>query len=253
MKRFSRLFILCFGLALLATGGCKKLSTDTSILVLNVYPYFGNDSIVPGKIYRTAVGDSISFSRADFYISNIQLNGTSGTSISDSGYTLVTFSNHQNLIVGSVPTGNYNSISFNVGVTSSLNHIDPATYAAGPLAAQSPSMHFADNNTGYIFMAFEGAVDSTNNNASPNKLFSYHIGTDSLLHTVNLPDHSAAPYNSVFTATGTKVLTINIIADFSQLLQNVNTSTSTLTNTTDNTVLADTLAAHIPVMFRYQQ
>lgn len=252
MKKLSKLAVLCFAFILLATGGCKKLPTDTSLLVLNIYPYFGSDSLVPGKSYLTASGDSISFSRTSFYISNIQLNTTGGTSITDSGYTQVTSSNHLNLIAGSVPTGNYKSISFNVGIyPARVNHVDPGNYASGPLAVQTPSMHFATDNLGYIFMAVEGLTDSVSN-TSPSKLFSYHIGSDSLLQTINLPDHSVAPY-TVFTATGTKLLTINIVADFSQLFQNVNVPVNPVTNTNDYTVLADTLAAHIPGMFRYQQ
>ena len=120
------------------------------------------------------------------------------------------------------------------------------------MAIQAPAMHFTSNSDGYIFMAVEGMADSTNNNGSPNKPFSYHIGTDTLLRTVNLSDHSAAPYNSVFNATGGKVLTINIAADFSQLLSGTNVPANSITNTSDNILLADTLASHIPLMFRYQ-
>ena len=252
MNNILKLTVLGFVFALLAIGGCKKTNTNTSLLVLNVYPYFGA-TIVPGQSYTTATGDSISFSRTSFYISNIQLLNTNGTTYYDSGYILVISTNYQNIVAGSVPTGTYKSISFNIGINPATNHIDPATYANGALAAQSPTMHFTSNSDGYIFMAAEGMVDSTNNHLSPNKAFSYHIGTDSLLQTVNLPDHSATPYNAVFNATGGGLLTIYIIADFSQLIQHVNVPANAVTNSTDNVALADTLAAHIPGMFRYQQ
>ena len=250
MKQFSGITIFVFAVVLILTGACKKLPTDTSLLVLNISPYFGTDSLVLGKSYSTANGDSISFNRASFYLSGVVLTGTDGTLLPVPGYILFTPSTGQNIIAGSVPIGTYKSISFNVGIDPTTNHSDPGTYNSGPLAAQTPAMHFTTNATGYIFMAAEGAVDSTNNHLSPNNALSYHIGTDSLLRTVNLPDHSVAPYTA-FTATGTKVLTVNIIADFSKLVQNVNISLQPITNTTDNVVIADSLAAHIPGMFRY--
>ena len=230
-------------------GGCKKLPTDTSLLVLNISPYYGSDSLILGKTYNL-VGDSISFSRASFYISGMVLYATDGTPVSVPGYILFTPSTGQNIITGSVPIGTYKSISFNVGIDPTTNHADLATYTNGPLAIQSPAMHLATNADGYIFMAVEGSVDSANNHLSPNKAFSYHLGLDSLLRTVNMPDHSVAPY-AAFNATGTKVLTINLIADFSLFLQHVNVAQQSVTNSTDNVPLASTLATRVPGMFRY--
>ena len=243
--------IACFlVLTILIGSGCKKLPNDTSLLVLNIHPYFGADSLVIGKNYRTSSGDSLSFSRTSFYLSNVQLTNAAGTIVAVPGYTLVTSATGLNIIAGSIPIGTYKSISFSVGLPSNANHTDPSTYASGPLAVQNPAMHFATDAGGYLFMAVEGAVDSTNTNLSPNKTFSYHIGTDSLFKTANLPDHSVAPYTA-FNATGTKVVTIDIVADYSVFLQNVNIPHSPVTNTTDLPVLADTLAAHIPQMFHY--
>jgi len=252
MNHLSKLFIVIFVAALWIASGCKKLPTDTSLLVLNFNPYFGSDSLVLGKSYRNAAGDSISFGRTSFYVSQIQLITTDGIGVAVPGFILVTPTTGQNIIAGSVPTGTYKSISFSIGIQADSNHIDPSNYASGPLGVQTPAMHFSTDANGYIFMAAEGLIDSTHNNQSPNKAFSYHIGTDSLYKTVNLPDHSGSPYNSVFNATGTKVLTINVIADFGQLLQNINVAQQPVTNSTDYVLLADSLAAHIPATFRYQ-
>jgi hypothetical protein len=251
MKYFPRFSLSFFVAALLFGSSCKKLPTDTSLLVLNFHSYYGSDSVLMGKSHITASGDSISFSRASFYVSGVQLINTAGTSVAVPGNILVTSTTGLNIVMGSVPVDTYKSISFYIGIAPAFNHVDPGTYTSGPLAAQVPAMHFSTDSIGYIFMAVEGLADSTNNHASPNKAFSYHIGTDALLETVNLPDHSVAPYTA-FAATGTKVVTINMIADFSRFLQNVNIPQQLVTNTTDNVVLADTLAAHIPLMFRYQ-
>ena len=251
MNKLSISFLLYLGSILFLAPGCKKLSSDTSLLVLNVRSNFGSDSLSFSKSYLKATGDSISFSRATFYISGIQLISTSGTSVSVPGYFLITPSTGQNIIAGNVPIGTYKSVSFNVGIDRATNDGASASYTSGALSPQVPVMHFATDAQGYIFMDVEGKIDSAANGSGPNKSFSYHIGSDALLQTVNLPDHSVSPYTA-FTATGTQLLTINLLADFSKLLQNVNVINNPVTNTYDNAALADSLAAHIPAMFSYQ-
>ena len=251
MNKFSISFLVSLLMALIFVPGCKKLSSDTSLLVLNVRSNFGSDSLTFGKSYLKTTGDSISFSRATFYISGIVLNSASGGSVSVPGYFLITPSTGADIIAGNVPIGTYKSISFNVGIDRAVNDGASAAYTSGALSPQIPVIHFSTDAQGYIFMAVEGKIDSAANGASPDKGFSYHIGSDALLQTVNLPDHSVAPYTA-FVATGTQVVKVNLVADFAKLLQTVNVSANTITNTFDNTVLADSIAAHIPGMFSYQ-
>ena len=115
-------------------------------------------------------------------------------------------------------------------------------------------MHFANDSLGYIFLALEGLIDSSaSGTATPNKNFSYYIGTDLLFKAVSLPDHSAAPYNAAFTASGNKTLVIHIDADFGVLTRNIQMQSAGNTQTTDYPKLADSLAVNIPSMFRYAQ
>ncbi len=225
-----------FSVLLLATillAACKKSSSDTSLLVLNIRNSFGADSLIMGKSYRSPGGDSVLLNRVDYYITNIQLTNTDGSVVSAPGYVLVTPSSAQNIFIGSVPAGNYKGIAFDIGLPSGTTNVD--------------SSMLLNSNHDYINIALEGFADSTNGNLAPNKAFSYHIGTDSLIRTVSLPDHSASPFN----ASGGKVVTINLVADLSQLFKNINIRATPVCNTTDYPAVADTIAAHLQPAFSY--
>ncbi len=244
------LFLVTF---LAGVTGCKKGSPDSSLLVLEISNKMGADSIVLDSTYQNPLGRNISFSRIEYYLSDIELTRDDNYMQPVSGVVLVTTQTSQ-YIMGSVPVGTYKKVSFKVGLVDTINHVDPSYYFAGPLGAQSPSMHFSTDNLGYIFVAAEGLVDtSVSGTGMPNKLFSYHIGVDSLLRQVNLPDHSSAPYNAAFISAGNHILTIHIAADFSVFLQNMDMKANPITNTSDYPSQASSLASHIPAMFTYQQ
>lgn len=253
MRKFSIPAVIVLVCSVFVLAACKK-NGDTALVVLNIFPRVGTDSLIIGNTYVNPSGRNITVNRAEYYISNINMVNTNGSLQPITGVLLVTPQTTQ-YILGSVPTGSYKSIQFSVGVDSADNHLDPGSQVAGSyLANQSPSMHFANNSIGYIFLALEGSVDtSVAGTGTPTTAYSYHIGTDPLLEAVSLPDHSASPYNAVFTASGDKLVSINLLADFNALLRNVDMRSNTITNTTDYPVLADTIAAHVPLMFSYQQ
>jgi hypothetical protein len=255
MKRnIFRFSVLIFASLVFISTGCKKNSNDSSLLVFDMHAHFGADSLVYGTTYSNSLGRHISFTRVAFYLSGIQLTSTAGIPIVVGGEILDTAATVAQYIAGGIPVGAYKSVSFLLGLADSLNHNDPSSYSTGPLTAQSPSMHFASDSLGYIFMTVEGLVDtSVAGTGTPNVPFSYHIGTDALLESIILPDHSVAPYNLVFNAAGGKLIIIHLTADFSKLLQNIDMRANRVTSTNDYPILADTLASHIPGMFSYQQ
>ena len=74
----------------------------------------------------------------------------------------------------------YNSLSFILGVDTSLNHDDPSAFPnSSPLnIVNAGSMHWGWN-TGYIFISVEGKADTLADGIDNFDLsFSYHIGTD---------------------------------------------------------------------------
>jgi hypothetical protein len=244
--------LVVLSILVLFLGNCKKTGGDTALVVLNIFPHVGTDSLVLGKTFVNPSGRNFTFSQAQYYVSDINMVSTDGTLQPITGVLLVTPQTTQ-YILGSVPIGVYKSIQFNIGVDGAYNHIDPANQNPGsPLALTN--MHFASDTLGYIFLALQGQVDtSTAGPGTPNISYSYNIGTDTLFEKVSLPDHSVAPYNAVFNATGGKLVSVNLVADFNSLLKNLDMKVNRITNSSDYPVVADTIAAHIPQMFSYQQ
>jgi hypothetical protein len=242
-----------FTASLFLFSACKKKDSNTSgaLVVLNFHSIFGSDSISLGTTYRTSLGRNISFSRISYYISEINLIGTDNSVQNITGQLLI---NPQTLqyTAGAISPGSYKSISFAAGIDSTEDYYDPSTFPAGsPLAAQNPSMHFSNDTLGYIFMAVEGLYDSSAaGTGTPNTAFSYHLGTAPLLRVITMPDHSVSPYTS-FTAAAGQLINVYLESDLSVLLNNIDVKGNPTTNTTDYPVVADSLANHIPGMFKY--
>ena len=250
MKQIFKTGLFLFAGVIILTG-CKK-NSGNALLTLRLHSYIGTDSIVSGTTYANSRGRNVSFNRMEYYLSNIQLTATDGSLVPVSGIALVN-SNTLDYTLGNIAIGSYKSISFDVGLVSN-NHDDPATHSgADPLSAQTPSMHFANDSLGYIFMAVEGLEDSSaGGTGTPNKPFSYHIGTDTYLKAVSLGDHSITPY-SAYTASSGKIMVVDLIADFGALTKNIDMNVHSITNTSDYPAVADSLANNIPAMFRYKQ
>ncbi|MBS1683530.1 MAG: hypothetical protein JSS76_02175 [Bacteroidetes bacterium] len=251
MKSTIKVSFLVLVAVVLFTGCKKKTDTPTAMLMLHIHTNIDTDEVDQGSVYTNAAGQSISLNRAEYYISGIKLTKTDGSTVDVSGTTLVQLGIEE-YSVGNVPTGSYKSISFNVGVQSADNHKDPSTQT-GALAVQNPVMNYSTTANGYIFLAVAGLVDS-NASGTPNKAFSYQIGTDALLKNVTLGDHSAAPYNAPYVATANGSITIHIIGDYGKLFGNTDMIQNSQTNSTDvNAALGSTLAGNIPSMFDYEE
>jgi hypothetical protein len=81
-------------------------------------------------------GDPFEVTRLEYYIAEIKLtyDGGMDTTIQDF-WILVDPSNVTNASLGSFSITNLESVSFGIGVQSSVNHLDPSSYAANhPLA-----------------------------------------------------------------------------------------------------------------------
>jgi hypothetical protein len=253
MRSITKIYaLLLIGIVLFITGCKDKAPTPTAMLTLHLHTNIDTNEVAPGTAYPNWEHKNISLSRAQYYISGIKLIKSDNSTVSVSGTTLVTMGIEQ-YMVGNVPVGTYKSISFNVGVQSADNHTELSSHTGtDALAAQNPSMHYSTTADGYIFLAVEGLVDS-NASGTPNKAFSYHIGTDALLQTVTLGDHSAAPYNAPFIATANGSVTVHMVADYDKLFNTIHQDVNSQTNTLDGAWIAGTLAGNIPAMFEYEE
>ena len=121
--------------------------------------------------YLNANGDSFTVSKFKYYISNIILKKSDGSSyVAQECYHLIDSNkgNKYTLVLDSVPTGYYNAMTFVLGVDSARNTSGAQTGALDPSYGM-----FWSWNQGYIFLMMEG--NSPNSTAFNNTLI-FHLG-----------------------------------------------------------------------------
>lgn len=172
MKKYN---LILFIAAILAFSACKKDDTvdpnDKGTLNIELEHNFGADALAlnSANYYTTAAGEQVKLSTLKYYVSNIVLTKSDGTTWAQpESYYLVDFSNDAStmLALTNVPAGDYKAISFMLGVDS-LRNVSGAQTGALSVA----NGMFWTWNSGYIFFKAEGecpqSMDST---------FVYHIG-----------------------------------------------------------------------------
>ncbi|MBN8679081.1 MAG: hypothetical protein J0M29_12705 [Chitinophagales bacterium] len=136
------------------------------------------ESLVFGKTYTNAAGESLSFSLLDYYVSNVVLvseDGARYVAPKDSCYFLCKHEDPDSRVVriNNVPAGNYSGLEFMIGVDSAKS-VSPVTERVGVLdPATGASGHYWSWNAGYIFMKVEGNSPAA---GTADNFFQYHIG-----------------------------------------------------------------------------
>jgi hypothetical protein len=115
-----------------------------------------------------ATGDSMTFTKLRYYVSNIRLHKTDGSEWAPSeNYFIVDASDAEPTIeLSKVPTGSYTGMTYLIGVDSLRNVSGAQTGALDPAENM-----FWTWTTGYIFIKAEGESPQ-----SPMGTFTYHIG-----------------------------------------------------------------------------
>ncbi|CAL1516969.1 MbnP family protein [Chitinophaga sp. MM2321] len=185
--RFLVISCLCIGFA-----GCSKNNTSadmpavTSPLQLAITNMMNSHPLVRiDSVYTNPSGESFTITRFRYYLSNFSLVSTSGKTITlPPAYFMVDDADAASkiIILDSVPTGNYSSIRFLVGVDSARNVSGVQTGALAP-----ENGLFWTWNSGYIMAQMEGIAPVVN--ALENK-FLFHIGgykaADKVLNFITL-------------------------------------------------------------------
>jgi hypothetical protein len=180
-KTVACFLVLLSSLALLMT--CKKNNSTWSQLTLEFKSTVNNELIQNGKVYSNVHAESFTITKLKFYTSNFLLQKTDGTTVPLSPtYFLYDAFAATNRITLSVPTGNYSSLIFLLGVDSLRNVSGIQTEALDPA-----NNMFWTWNTGYIMAKLEGSSPIANTAANA---ITYHIGgfsgTQNATRTVKL-------------------------------------------------------------------
>lgn len=194
---------------------------------------------------------------AQFYMSGIQVYKPDGTAVPvNNAYLLKTIDNEE-YVIGEVPTGNYKSISFHVGIDAATNATAPSSHT-GVLAAQDPPMWFGTTTQGYVFLNIKGKADtSATHNSNANTNFEYRLGGNSQLKTVQLPSLVESGLSLLtVTSLNTNALPaqFHVICDFGLLLNGTSFKTNNAIATPFNSDSAAVRAIsdNILNIFRYE-
>jgi len=177
----------------------------------------GNEFMAIGHtVFPIWNNKNVKITRAEFYISDIELHhsGNTSTLLADQ-YLLVDAADPlAEFDLGAWLVDAAESVTLHVGVPSSVNHLDPTTYPANhPLAPQNPTMHWGWS-AGYRFMVIEGAVDN-NNDGVPETIFEFHNVGDELYKSVELASAETAENG---------VLHLHFVLDYAKLFSNMTMS-----------------------------
>ena len=209
-------------------------SSDRSNISLMLHHKYDSQNFALNTDFVDDSGNTIQFTRAEFYLSNpVYMDDNMTTIDSPSAYALISLDD-SNIDFGTVIGDTHvHMMNFLFGIDSTTNHADPAVNAVdwSDLDYQTPSTHWSWNN-GYIFLMLEGNVDIDNNGSyDAGEDFIFHIGTDALSkRTNNIMSH----FNSVSGMSHT----IHLDIDWAAFIDGIDLSVDNSTHTGNNMPLA---------------
>lgn len=185
MKKTFLPFAVIAIIALLTVSSCKK-DKDNDLgsgpITLHFDNRAGSDDLVFGTNYTTPNGESVNFSKFNYYISNVVFIKTDGSEYvvpKDSCYHLVMESDPETaeLTINNVPGGDYNGVRFIIGVDSLKSTTDISQRTGDLDPADAASDMYWTWNSGYIFYKLEGTSPSAPYDSMMGmSMFYYHIG-----------------------------------------------------------------------------
>jgi hypothetical protein len=185
----------------------------------------GSQPLVFGTTYTNAAGEPFTVSKFNYFVSNIKLTDSKGVVWSEpESYHLVKQSetDSRTFELKNIPPGDYNKLTFTIGVDSARNMSGAQTGALDQLNDM-----FWNWSSGYVFLKMEG----TSPRASNGQL-TYHVGgfrsPNNALRTVS----PALPAGTVLHVAGDKTPQIHLQADVLKMFTGpTQVSFATMSNT----------------------
>lgn len=235
MKAYS--LLLFSALVTGALYSCSKDSTepisggDKNSVTLEFDNRVGAQKLVLGTTsYKNGSGEDFAVTTLNYFISNVSLKKTDGTVVKfPNQYFLIRQADAATLEpqLKDVPAGDYNAITFTIGVDSAKS-VSPSSERTGVLdvAAYGTDAMYWSWNSGYIFLKFEGTSSVVPANSGGQRAFQLHVGgfggystrSTNNLKTVTLsfPSGSATVRKSIAP-------TVHLIADINKIFSGTTT------------------------------
>ena len=174
-----RLFLVLLSVVVTGCGDDENAPKEKGSLAIVFNNYYGNEDLLLNTDYVNPSNESFRISKLNYYVSNIKLKRTDGTEYivpQDSSYFLIREDQveSQTVTLNRIPAGDYNAITFTIGVDSlrSTMGISKRTGVLDP--AQGHDGMYWTWNSGYIFFKMEG-ISPAAPTEQENKFY-YHIG-----------------------------------------------------------------------------
>jgi cytochrome c peroxidase len=145
----------------------------------------GKPIILDSLRYQTSAKETFSISRLSYLLSEFELQSTAGNwlALPNSVQWIDAKKHRTQILLDSIPKGDFKAIRFNLGLSEAVNHSDPNIYAAKhPLNPSLNNLHW-NWQTGYIFLALEGTYRQPNGQLSG---YVYHFANDPQRTTITL-------------------------------------------------------------------
>jgi hypothetical protein len=191
--------------------------------------HVGDDDLVLGTAYVNSSNETFTLSKLNYFISNIKLRTQDNQEFivpQDSSYFLVMEDDQesQEVIIKNIPAGDYNQITFTVGVDSLRSTMD-ITKRQGVLdPAQGHDGMYWTWNSGYIFFKMEGTSPAAP--ADADHKFYYHIGGYGGYETPalnNLREATIDMGNSIAQVRSNKAPEVHLHVDVQEIFYNPET------------------------------
>jgi hypothetical protein len=180
-----KLFVLLLSLTV-ATVSCEKEDEgpDTGTLIMEFDNVAGAEELeLNTKTYTNAQNEEFQVTMLQYYVSNVKLTTSDGKEYvvpQDSSYFLVRENdqNSQMVKINNVPSGDYSSVTFTIGVDSvrCTSSIDKRTGVLDVGDENTGKGMYWTWNSGYIHFRVEGTSPQSSHELEGKKVFFYHVG-----------------------------------------------------------------------------
>lgn len=235
-------------------NGSGEENVPKGMLRLHLHNYWEVSEIDGYNIvYTSSSGRKVSFTKAQFYLSEFELVKLDGSVYSVADKYILKLQENQVYELAEVPVGNYKSIRFKVGLNTSVNALTPSTSASDIL--NRPDMWFGSTAQpdGYVFFHLAGKIDTTtaaNADEADMVPFQYRIGTNAQYKSVIMPDKN-------FSIVAGQVEYAHMYSDLSKMFSGIqlnNEDNLMLTTPSDNaTAAAIVLGNNMDDIFLYEE
>jgi len=172
-------FLLALSLLIISCDDDDVNPAEKGSLKIEFDNRFGEEDLELNTDYTNSSGEAFRITKLNYYISNIKLHSTSGDEFvvpQDSSYFLIMedHAESQVITINNIPAGDYNSVTFTIGVDSLRSTTDVSKRTGVLDPAQGHDGMYWTWNSGYIFFKMEGTSPAAP--ADQENKFYYHIG-----------------------------------------------------------------------------